>query len=67
MKNFKTIYFQPPGIKPESVEVGTILPSDPDYIYYVNEPCKVLIDDVKVIPEDMVEYDKKLKGYVIKK
>lgn len=67
MKNFKTIYFQPPGINPEFVEVGTIHPSDPDYIYYVNEPCKVLIDDVKVIPEDMVEYDKKLKGYVIKK
>ena len=53
------IYFQPYGIKPEYCESGIIHESDKDYIWYLNEPCKVLISDVKIIPKEKVYYDKK--------
>jgi len=53
------IYFQPHGIKPEYCEAGIIHESDKDYIWYLNEPCKVLISEVKIIPKEKVYYDKK--------
>lgn len=53
------IYFQPHGIKPEYCESGIIHESDLDYIWYLNEPCKVLISEVKIIPKEKVYYDKK--------
>jgi len=53
------IYFQPQGIKPEYCESGIIHESDKDYIWYLNEPCKVLISEVKIIPKEKVYYDKK--------
>jgi len=53
------IYFQPHGIKPEYCEAGIIHESDKDYIWYLNEPCKVLISEVTIIPKEKVYYDKK--------
>jgi hypothetical protein len=54
-----TIYFQPPGIKKQYCEVGTISETDPDYIWYLDEPCKILISEVKIIPKENVIFDKK--------
>lgn len=62
----KTIYFQPPGIKPEYCEAGIISETDPEYIWYLEEPCKVLIKDVVIIPKTMVTYDKKQRLYLVK-
>jgi len=63
-----TIYFQPPGIKHDVCEAGMILETDPDYIYYYDEPCKVLKSEVKIIPKENVIYNKKKRiCYVIKK
>lgn len=55
----KIIYFQPPGIKKEYCEIGIIHETDKEYIWYLNEPCKVLISEVKIIPNENVYYDKK--------
>ena len=48
------IYFQPKGIKPEYCEVGMIHETDPNYIWYLDEPCKILINEVKIIPKENV-------------
>jgi hypothetical protein len=61
----KTVYFQPPGIKPQFCEVGMISETDPDYIYYLDEPCKILISEVKIIPKEQVSYDKKKRMYFL--
>ena len=61
------VYFQPPGIKPEYCEVGMIHESDTDYIWYMDEPCKILISEVKIIDKDMVSFNKKTGIYSIKK
>lgn len=61
-----TIYFQPKGIKPQYCEIGIIHESDPDCIWYLSEPCKTLISDVKIIPKENVFYDKKTKLYTLK-
>lgn len=50
----ETIYFQPPGINPEYCEVGMIHETDKDYIWYLDEPCKILISAVKIIPKENV-------------
>jgi hypothetical protein len=55
----KTIYFQPPDIKPQYCEVGMISETDPNYILYLNEPCKILISEVKIIDEENIILDKK--------
>jgi hypothetical protein len=64
----KTVFFQPPGIKPQFCEVGMISETDPNYIWYLDEPCKILISDVKIIDKENVIFDKKsrlirLKNY----
>ena len=64
--NMDTIYFQPPDIKPQYCEVGMIHESDPEHIWYLNEPCKILISDVKIIPTENVTYDNKTKSYIVK-
>ena len=64
--NMDTIYFQPPDIKPQYCEVGMIHESDPEHIWYLNEPCKILISDVKIIPTENVTYDNKTKLYIVK-
>lgn len=61
-----TVYFQPEGIKPKYCEVGTILENDKDYIYYLDEPCKVLRSEVKIIDKENVYYDKKNRLYIVK-
>lgn len=62
-----TVYFQPPGIRHNICEAGSIHEDDPEYIYYYNEPCKILISEVKIIPEEVIEYDKKSRIIYIKK
>jgi len=54
-----TVYFQPQGINPKYCEVGTILETDKDYIYYLDEPCKILISDVKIIDKENIIFEKK--------
>jgi len=54
-----TVYFQPPGIKPQYCEVGMISETDPEYIWYLDEPCKILISEVKIIEKENVIFDKK--------
>lgn len=63
----KRVYFQPSGINPQYCEVGMILVSDPDYIHYLDEPCKVLISEVKIIDEKNIIFDKKSRLIRIKK
>ena len=60
-----TIYFQPPGIKKEYCEVGMIHETDPDYIWFLDQPCKILISEVKIIPREQVTYDHKNKLYLV--
>ena len=48
------IYFQPPGIRPEYCEAGIIHETDKDYIWYLDDPCKILISEVKIIPKENV-------------
>lgn len=59
------IYFQPPGIKQDCCESGIINESDPDYIWYLNEPCKILISEVKIIPKEKVTYSHKRGIHII--
>jgi hypothetical protein len=60
------IYFQPPGIKRKYCEVGMIHESDPKHIWYLDEPCKILISEVKIIDKASVFYNKKNRVYEIK-
>lgn len=62
-----TIFFQPPDINPQYCEVGMIPENDPDYIWYLGEPCKVLISEVKIIPRENVTYDVKSNSYIVNK
>ena len=61
-----TVYFQPIGIKPQYCEVGMISETDPDYIWYLDEPCKILISEVKIIDKEgnITEYPKMKKEEV---
>ena len=59
----ETIYFQPPGIRKEFCEIGMIHESDPSYIWYLDEPCKILISDVTIVPKENVAYDNKTHLY----
>ena len=61
----ETIYFQPPGIKQGYCEAGMISETDKDYIWYFDEPCKILISEVKIIPKENVTYDKKNRLYIV--
>ena len=54
-----TVYFQPKGIKPQYCEVGMISETDPEYIWYLDEPCKILISEVKIIEKENVIFNKK--------
>ena len=63
----ETIYFQPPGIRPQFCEAGYISETDKEYIFYLEEPCKILISEVKIIPKEKVIYDKKSRLLRVKK
>lgn len=60
------IYFQPKGINPKYCEAGMTHESDPEYIWYLDEPCKILTSEVKIIPKENVTYDKKSGSYLVK-
>ena len=60
------VYFQPKGIKPQYCEVGSISKDDPNYIWYIDKPCKILISEVKIIPKEDVIHDKKRGLYLVK-
>ena len=62
----KTIYFQPKGINPKFCEAGVIHESDNESIRYLSEPCKVSINDVKIIPNESVAYDEKNGLYLVR-
>jgi len=62
----KTVYFQPQGIRPQYCEKGMVLETDPDYIWYYDEPCKILISECKIIPKEKVHYDQKSRSYIVK-
>lgn len=59
------VYFQPKGIRPQYCEAGIIHESDPEHIWYLYEPCKILISEVKIIPKDNIRYDKKNNSYLV--
>lgn len=60
------IYFQPPDINPKYCEVGYLVDIDPGYIYYSEEPCKILASEVKIIDMERVIYDKNSGLYRVK-
>lgn len=62
----ETIYFQPPEIKPQYCEAGMISETDPEYIWYFDEPCKILISEVKIIQKENVTYDNKSRLYLVR-
>ena len=62
----ETIYFQPPGIKQQYCEVGMISETDPGYIWYLDEPCKIPINEVKIIDKENVTYDTKSRMHRVK-
>lgn len=62
----ETIYFQPPGINKKYCEVGMISDTDKEHIWYLDEPCKILISDVKIIDKEDVVYNKKMRLYLLK-
>lgn len=64
--SMKTTYFQPKGINPKFCEAGVIHESDNESICYLSEPCKVSINDVKIIPNESVTYDEKNGLYLVR-
>lgn len=54
-----TIYFQPKDINPKYCEIGIILETDPKYIWYLDDPCKI-------IDKENVFYNKKTRLYIVK-
>lgn len=61
-----TVYFQPPNINKQYCEAGMISETDPNHIWYFDEPCKILISEVTIIPKEQVIYNKKDRLYYIK-
>lgn len=60
------VYFQTPNINSKYCDAGMILETDKDYILYLDQPCKVLISDVKIIPKENVIYNRKARLYEVK-
>ena len=55
------VYFQPPNINPKYCEAGVILETCPDYICFLDEPCKILISEVKIIDKKNVRFNRKTR------
>ena len=53
------VYFQTKNINPKYCERGTITKDDPEYIWHLDEPCKILIKEVKIIDKENVTFDRK--------
>ena len=62
----KTVYFQPTDIDKKYCEVGMISETEPNYIWYLYEPCKILISEVEIIPKENVVYSNRHDSYIIK-
>lgn len=60
------VYFQTPNINSKYCDAGMILETDRNYILYLDQPCKVLISDVKIIPKENVMYNRKARLYEVK-
>jgi hypothetical protein len=58
----ETVYFQPQRINPKYCEVGVIVG---EYIMYLDDPCKILLSEVKIIDEQNVVFDKKSRMYIV--
>ena len=58
----ETVYFQTQRINKKYCEVGVIVGK---YIVYLEEPCKILLSEVKIIDEQNVVYDKKSRLYIV--
>ena len=58
----KAVYFQTGDMNPKYCEVGHIMETDPDYIYYLDEPCKILISEVKIIDKKHTRFNKKTRS-----
>ena len=52
-------YFQTKTMNPKYCERGTIFEHDPEYIWYLDEPCKILISEVKIIDKENVTFNRK--------
>lgn len=63
----KTVYFQTPDINPLYCEAGMISEIDKDHIWYLDEPCKILISEVKIIDKENVIFDKKSRLLRVRK
>ena len=59
------VYFQPKGMNPKYCEVGMIHETDKEHIWYMYEPCKILISEVKIIPSENVFFNKKTQTLAI--
>jgi len=55
----EAIYFKPRDINKKYCEVGMFLDSDPGYIHYLDEPCKIHVSEVEIIDKSRVIYNKK--------
>ena len=66
-KIMNVVYFQPKGMNPKYCEVGMINETDKEHIWYMYEPCKILISEVKIIPNENVFFNKKTQTGEIKK
>lgn len=60
-----TVYFQPENINPKYCEIGMLSDTDPDYIWYLTEPCKILKSEVKIISEEKVKFNRKENLYYV--
>ena len=58
----ETVYFQPQRINKNFCEVGVIVG---EYIVYLDDPCKILLSEVKIIDKENVVYDKKSRLYMV--
>jgi hypothetical protein len=57
-KVLDTVYFQPKAMNKNYCEAGLILESDKNYIYYLDEPCKILISEVEIIDKSRIVLQK---------
>lgn len=64
LKHNQVVYFQPKNIDKRYCEVGFHM--EKDYLYYLDEPCKIHISEVEIIPDDKVIFDKKEQLYLIR-
>jgi hypothetical protein len=61
-----TVYFQTRGMNLKYCEVGMISETDPEYIWYLDEPCKILKSEVNIIKKEQVFFNKKERLYIVK-